>query len=215
MKKFRELFIKVDSQHTTEFVAALDSALTAGWARAHDAEERGRSLANDDAEFCYYYCDKRDHRQAAMISIYRRDGETLYVTNVVPTELTELSHEQYNAILQNFHDLVLTKLNVVFPITILLASDQLNVANMMSAEAFKRLQEFSSMANKSTGSSHPHDRGRWIEFLQTLHSTKHRFDSHSLVRWLTEVEEWPVEVAHEMQSEFEFAMELLDYGPKS
>jgi len=39
MKQYRKLYIKVDSEHSAEFVASLDAALKGGWSRAHEAEE--------------------------------------------------------------------------------------------------------------------------------------------------------------------------------
>ena len=206
--------MKVDSEHTKEFVAALDAALSAGWSRAHDAEKRASEI-NAGGEFFYYYCDKRENRQAAMVSIYRKDAETLHVTNVVPTELSELNHQQYNGILQDLHDTVLRKLHKTFPAAIMLASNQLRIENLMSADAFRLLRQFSAMANKSTGSSHPMDCERWFAFLVTLRRSNHGLDTHSLLRWLVEVEQWPDEAAQDLASQFEFAMGSLDHAAKA
>jgi len=114
MKQYRKLYIKVDSEHSAEFVASLDAALKGGWSRAHVAEERAGKSSIDD-EFFYYVCKKRAKREAALVSLYRSDAETLYVSNVVPRDLSELSHEQYNLILQDFHDTRALALAPVLP----------------------------------------------------------------------------------------------------
>ncbi|HEX4265661.1 MAG TPA: hypothetical protein VH597_15100 [Verrucomicrobiae bacterium] len=211
MEKFRELYIKVDEEHTGDFVAAVEAALTDGWSRASEAEDNARQHGVDDRDFCYFLCDDRKGRQPAMVSIYRRDAETLYVSNVVPLAGFQLSHQQYNTVLQDFHDCILTKLHAKFPITFMLGSDQLRIERMMSPEAFKRLTQFSGSANKSTGSSHPKDCERWYAFLVTLNQTRHNLDAGSLLRWLIEVEQWPENVAQDLVSQFEFAMGLLKY----
>jgi len=46
MEKSRQLYIKVDSEDTAQLAASLDAALTSGWARARDAEERAGKLRN-------------------------------------------------------------------------------------------------------------------------------------------------------------------------
>lgn len=212
MEQFRELYIKVDKDHTKEFAAAVEAALTDGWTRAVEAEKQGKEVGGFlDGEFFYYMRDDRREREPVMVAIYRKDAETLYVSNVVPLKGWQLSHQQYNGALQDFHDNILSKLKAEFPITFMLGSDQLQIGRMMSPEAFALLRQFSAAANKSTGSSHPSDQQRWFAFLATLSRTKHHFDVSSLFRWLTEVEKWPEKVAHSLASQFEFATELLRY----
>ena len=208
MKTFRELYFKVDSSQTDEFIRALDVSLVDGWTRAHDAEERGKETNITGEQFFYYYCNRNSKREAAMVAIYRRDSETLTVTNVVPRELSELNFDQHNNILSDFHDNILAKLPKSFQIVF--ASDKLDIQKLMSPRAFERLCAFSTTASKSTGSAHPSDRQAWYSFLITLHQTKHYLDSHSLMRWLTEVQNWPNQAAHDLGIEFEFAVGLLE-----
>jgi hypothetical protein len=211
MEKFRELCIKITPQHTRDFLSAVDSALKKGWKRATEAEARARSMSRLKLheEMAYYCCDKRGQRQAALVAIYRRDPQQLYVSNVVPTELSELSHRQYNAILKDFYDEILANVRGSFRVSVVLASNQLRVEDLMPAETFKLLRAFSSSANRSTGSAHPADGELWQTFLVALSRGQHKLDSHSLLRWLIEVEGWPGEVAQDLGSEFEFGMELL------
>jgi hypothetical protein len=129
MEKFRELCIKITPQHTRDFLSAVDSALTKGWKRATEAEAdaRAMSLSESHDEMAYYCCDKRGRRQAAMVAIYRRDPQHLYVSNVVPTKLSQLNHQQYNAILKDFYDEVLGNVRGSFTVSIVLASKQLRI----------------------------------------------------------------------------------------
>ena len=117
-ERFRELFIKVDKDHSGEFAVALDAALSDGWARAHSCEQEARQHGLEDRELFYYYCTERQGRAAAMVAIYRRDAETLYVSNVVPLRTHQLKPPQYNEVLRDFHDVALLKMRAGFPVFI-------------------------------------------------------------------------------------------------
>jgi hypothetical protein len=54
------------------------------------------------------------------------------------------------------------------------------------------------------------DRGRWFAFLFAAHRSRGSFDTHRLMRWLTEVEGWPDEQAQDLALQYEFALDLLD-----
>jgi hypothetical protein len=174
--------MKVDKEHGAEFEKALNTALKNGWSRASDAGERATEQPKD-RDFFFVCCDQCSSREAAMLAIYRRDAETLYVSDILPKERSELSHDQYNAILEDFHDNVLSKLKVSFPLVFLLMSAEMDVESMMSPQAFEALKHFSALANRATGSAHPMDRDRWYRFLVLLEAAAHRLDGHSLGRW--------------------------------
>ena len=207
MEKFCKLAIKVDSQQTVEFLAALDTALTEGWSRALDIEGRAKE-DGDDSMIAAYRCDKRSAREAAWLSILRSDAETLIVRHLVPSGLPQLDTNQCNTILRDFSDKVLSELHDSFPVQ--LSSDQLRIEAMMTKEVFSLLRQFSVGANKGTGSGHPMDSDRWYAFLVALHRSHHHLNRDSLFRWLNEVEQWPDEIAIRLADEFEFAMGLLD-----
>jgi hypothetical protein len=212
MKRYKELHIRCPVGSTDVLIQAIDAALTKGWTRARDAEKRARELrAERDLEFAYYYCDQRAKRKPGMLLICRLDPKTLHVADVKPTPPSELSFAQYNAILTDFHNSVLRRvrgLNVRF----LLTSDNAKIEDMIAPETFRLLKEFSSVAKKSTEGLLPPERRRWIAFLVAHQSEKHRLDKDLLWRWLVEVEEWPEEMANELRSEFNFAVDLLDFA---
>jgi hypothetical protein len=212
MEKYRDLYIKVDPSNTAGLIASIDAALNSGWERDSGREEAEAREAINERELFYYVCDKRGAREAALVVICRHNPETLHVSTVVPREMDELKYEQYNAILTDFNDNVLSRISASFPIAFLLASDELHIEDLMPKEAFEALRRFSLLANKASGSSHPMDRERWIVFLVTLHRSTHRLDSESLKRWLVEVEGWSDEWAHKLVCEFELAISVLKYA---
>ena len=89
-------------------------------------------------------------------------------------------------------------------------SNRQSLDDWLSVEAAAALRRFSVLANKSTGSSHPSDRERWVAFLIKAHQDERSFNSDLLMRWLVEVEGWPEEVADKLASQYEFGLDLLD-----
>ena len=70
------------------------------------------------------------------------------------------------------------------------------------------LKSFSSCANKSTGSAHPCDQARWLNFLIYSYLNDSKLTTDKLRKWLLD-ERWPDETASDLICEYEFAKELL------
>jgi hypothetical protein len=197
----------VGSANTAKFIAAVDAALCSGWSRRVEEEASANDSVAD--EHAYYVCEPTPQRPRALLAIYRKDKTTFYVSNIVPAEVSELSHDQYNAILLDFHDHVLRKLSTDFPVTMIASGDQRRLEDILSPEAMTLLKRFCGLANKSTGSAHPMDRERWYDFLIMVGNQRPALTAHDVMRWLTEVDAWPARTAQDLVIEFEFAFGLL------
>ena len=92
-----------------------------------------------------------------------------------------------------------------------LTSNEKNMEDWISENSLKKLKLFSIAANKSTGSAHPLDKKRWLDFLISIHHEHRNLNSSQLQRWLIEVENWPEDIAVDLSIEYEFAMNLLDF----
>ena len=79
---------------------------------------------------------------------------------------------------------------------------------MAGVEVEDALKRFSSLANKSTGSSHPLDQKRGFEFLILAHNAHDKLDVNLVIYTLRELG-WSEERAIELGLEFEFAESLL------
>ena len=55
------------------------------------------------------------------------------------------------------------------------------------------------------------DAERWCKFLIADHNAQGVLSSYNFRRWLVEVEGWPAEVAHDLISDREKAVELLKH----
>ena len=128
MKAFREFLIQLDGTHAAAFFDAVDKALGRGWRRNRKAEieaNKHMDLRDGEQQFAYYNCDKRGNREPALLAIYRKDKNILYVSNIVPDETFELTYDQYNAILLDFNHTVLRSLKgLSFPVAFGASSDK-------------------------------------------------------------------------------------------
>lgn len=168
----------------------------------------------------------------ACVSIFIGDIITkkeLMVGNIVPTEKSQLSVEEYNAVLVQFYDDVIkpykergTELDITQP-----SDDIFDPTSIISNEALRKLKLFCNAANKSTGSSHPCDQERWFDFICQTVDDERIFDYSTLANflqdetyWGKKSEEfigvigsfaWNEEHAYELAGEYERACEILQY----
>jgi hypothetical protein len=142
--------------------------------------------------------------------MFREDGEVLYVANIVPKEYGDLSYEQYNAIAREFYERFAEPVADGLGLESHITSGTESITEYASEETIEKLKSFSVGANKSTGSSHPADRQRWLDFLIAAHEEDARLNSDILTRWLRSKGGWPEDKAHDLAIEYTFGRELLE-----
>lgn len=207
MKTFRDLYIHLNGVEVDALSKNLESHSKAPWIRRKDKEEE---LGEVDKRPICFEAKKGNAVSPAALFIFSKGNETLWVSNIVPTEENELTCDQYNFALEHFYE------NIVLPaikgtsITAELTSDQISIGSVAGEEAEKAIVRFSNLANKSTGSSHPLDRERWLEFLVLAHEAKSELHAEMVIRTLVELG-WSEEKAVELGIQFEFAEDLLSY----
>ena len=211
MKTFRNLYIHLNGVDLAIFVKNLENELKAPWIRRRDKENEIPSIVINP--ICLEV-QKGSAVVPSVLFIFQKDKETLWVSNIVPTEKAKLTYEQYNSVLENFHE------NVVVPaiqgtsITTNLTSDQISIGGVTGEEVEKALVDFSDLANKSTGISHPLDNKRWLEFLVLAHEASSNLDPDIITRTLVE-RGWPEDEAFKLGIQFEFAQDLLSYAERN
>ncbi len=165
------------------------------------------------ADIMAFRRDAVDATPAGILSLWG-EGDELKVVNIVPTEIGELGIHNYNVLLQDFFSRFVADAAAGLPLKIELTKPHQSLDDWMPEQAAQALRLFSAAANHSSGSSHPLDRARWYDFLVKVHGASHDLDSDRLARWLHEEGEWGLDAAHDLASEFEFAMGLLDHTPR-
>lgn len=138
------------------------------------------------------------------------DGKDGYkVSNVVPIQLGQLGVAGYNAALVDFASTVVSPVIKSSGIELVLTSADQSIEDWTDPATASALSRFSSLANKSTGRSHPLDEERWLDFIISAHHGGRPLDPEQLSRWLIEVERWSDDIAHDLASDYSMGMALL------
>jgi hypothetical protein len=212
VKVHQELTIgPLNRDQEAALVSRLENRLANGWSRNKDREEEMSRTIVSSKLYCFR-CNKKNKREAASLYLARAgdpSADLLYVSNIVPTDLRELTYDQYNFILCEFHERFAKPVGDSMGIRVELSRAEQTLEDWLSPQLANLLKLFSHAANKSTGSSHPMDRERWFDFLIAIHRAREHLDTGLLERWLVEEEKWPDDVAFDLICEFEFSQGLL------
>jgi hypothetical protein len=207
MKTYRDLYIHLNGVDIETFSKLLEDQCKEPWIRQKDKEiELG---VTGDKPLCFE-AKSGTPIAAAALFIFPKRGETWWVSNIVPTEVTEISYDQYNAALEDFYERIVRPAINGTAIEAELTSGEISVGSVAGEAVESALARFSNLANKSTGSSHPLDKKRWFEFLVLANEAKSDLHADLVIRALTELG-WSTERAFELGLEFEFAEDLLSY----
>ena len=146
---------------------------------------------------------------AARLTLWRQPNG-YKVVNILPSEKVSLTVSEYNAVLSDFCESIILPASLEAGFEYEISEKFQSLTDWTSEEAARALHIFSNLANKSTGSSHPSDKERWLKFLLVVFNAPNRPDPSLLERWLIEAEHWPSEVATDLTIQYEFGMALLE-----
>ena len=211
MEIFRELFLRGERERLIAAAEAIEPALSDGWKRDREVEGRVRTMGGDRPEYCFT-CFRSADRQAALVFLTEQELGVFYVANVIPDETGQLSHGEYNAILEEFYERFVRPCTEQAGVQAELTPAQVDLEYWLSPPAARKLRLFSAAANRNTGSSHPSDRDKWMDFVVAAHHERSSLTASLLHRWLIEVDGWPSEVADRLASEYESGRELLGFA---
>jgi hypothetical protein len=142
--------------------------------------------------------------------LFEDDKAGYKVSNIVPIQQGQLGVTGYNAALVDFASTVASPLVKSSGIELVLTSADQTIEDWTDSATASALKRFSSLANKSTGRSHPLDEERWLEFIISAHRGGSPLDPEQLSRWLIEVQHWSDDIAHDLASDYSMGMALLD-----
>lgn len=216
MKVFRELYISAGAELMAQLVRLTEANLIDDWKRDKDAEARVNRFPSSkpgasSVIYCFS-CLKKKGRKSALLSLIQKDPKTFYVSNIVPMDEDQLTRDEYNSILVDFHENVFKPAGEKAGIKSELTESEAELEQWMDDESSNLLRSFSSLGNKGAGASHPNDRERWNAFVLSAHRNGSKLDPTTLACWLIEVGGWPHEVAEQLALEYESGRELLKYA---
>jgi len=214
MQVFRELFIRGEPDQLAATAKAICASLSGNWSRHTESEERIHSARAGVGQAYGFRREKWGRRPAVDLYLVEKDKSTLYVSNIVPQELGQLSYDEYNGILEEFVELFVRPAAARTGARVELTEAEEDLEDWMSPETAKKLRRFCWAANKSTGSSHPADQERWFDFIVSAHREGSKLDSATLRRWLHESGEWDEEHSYNLAAEYANYRDLLAHADK-
>jgi len=211
MKIFQELYINLQDYDRASFIEQLEKHLITGWSRETSREHR---VGPNQLSIFRFNCFKRLARDnedvpSALLWLTEKTPTQLSVSNIIPTEIRELSCDEYNQILSEFHDKMVKPLADELQITVELTKPEIRLEDKLP-KSFKLFKNFSRLANKTTGSAYPSVRERWFDFIISTHQHQEQLDSDYLKGFLKE-EGWSDTQTFQLSMEYEFAREFLNH----
>jgi hypothetical protein len=213
MKIFQELYINLQDYDRASFIEQLEKHLITGWSRETSREHR---VGPNQLSIFRFNCFKRLARDNedlpnALLWLTEKTPTQLSVSNIIPDDgkIRELSCDQYNQILAEFHDNMVKPLADELQITVELTPPEIRLEDKLP-KSCKLFKNFSRLANKTTGSAYPLDRERWFDFIISTHRHQEPFDSDDLKGFLKE-EGWSGDQTFELSMEYEFARNFLNH----
>lgn len=132
------------------------------------------------------------------------------IGNIVPEDSGQLTMREYNTLLVDFHDRCLGPAAEQLGLELIVTPDRQDLTHWISANAARKLEIFSSLANKGSAASHPMDRERWLDFIICVHEGGTSLPQEVLQKWLIDELRWPDTTAADLASDFGEGIELLE-----
>lgn len=201
---FKNLKIPMGVEDFGELSRSLKAAVESPWGYVAD-RELDFVVGGKSVLFSY----RRGFLPDANLSLAWYDGEAT-VGNIVPTAFGQLTMSEYNRLLDDFLDNYVLPIADKMKLSVEITKGSRDISDWLTSLARSKLEAFSNMANKGSGSSHPADRQRWQDFIVQAHLEKASLPSDVLRRWLIEELRWPETVALDLAAEFTDGIELLE-----
>ena len=210
LEVFRDLYLRGPREKRKGLRAALLNVANGRWSvDLERSEEVAKGAITKDDVLLFRTESTEAYPEAGLTLWEYEDG--YYVPNIVPLKAGQLTHSQYNAILEDFIQEIASSVAPQHGFTISTTQGHQSIEDWVPEDAATKLRRFSGAANKSTGASHPADERRWFDFIVSVHRSSARLDADQLARWLYEVDGWDEGSAHNLAARYEGALALLKF----
>lgn len=203
MKEYRDLTLSGPRDVLIATVAEIEKKLNDGWQRNKQKEEEVREpagLTPDQLLFCFS-CSQADSRMAAILMLMSDRDDNLSLTNIVPDEFGQLTHDEFNYILDEFFRKYAEPAAAKTGAKIDSSSGVVTIDEWFSKGTADKLRRFLNATGGST--NHPSDHRRWMEFLVAAQNDRASVSGDLLRRWLIEDAGCDEYRAQELASEYQ------------
>ncbi|HEX8524228.1 MAG TPA: hypothetical protein VF669_18380 [Tepidisphaeraceae bacterium] len=210
MKSYGDLYVELKGLSPEEFGDRAEAAATDGWKRDRSKDDEIGRIGVTNKPWFTFTLTGHHSLPPTFLFITEKMPNLLFVPNVISPARDRLEYDEYNSILRSFRDSVLSRIQPPDIIDVRLSNTSINLASQLPERVYKSLVTFSNAANKNTGSSHPLDRERWLDFLVEIVDSGVALSPETLTRWLVEEGKWNNDEASQLAEEYEFGRELLE-----
>ena len=210
IERFKELFIYCDEPVARDFFAAIIEHVKKNSTGRWTIDDHGMSMLRnarfEDGLFCCVILQDTNGEPYADVTIkYDQEDHRIWLCNIVPCKVHELTKAQYNNALDRFYS------DIVEPcignLTCHVTSDSFGGADVMSTGTWKKLEAFSDYANRN--SLHPLDNQRWHRFVISAFRNDSKLDA-SIIGDILQLElGWDGETTRKLMIRYEDEIALL------
>jgi hypothetical protein len=200
--------MKLGSISLPDWVQALEKAAGNGWRRDPGLEATVRGMVAGHTYVCFLREGHPRYSPASVWMIYSPPGN-LKVANVLSERFSELSIQDYNALLDDFHTNVIQPAAAAMGVPVRFTNGTMALQDLAPPSVVDKLRVFASSGNRASAAGHPQDFNRWLDFITEAHRRRCELPAQVLGRWLQEEEHWPRDTAERLAVEYEFARDLL------
>jgi hypothetical protein len=211
MEVFQEMYVRGKSADIAALMNAVESSLPQGWRRDRASEDDVQTYMRGVKSLYCFVHDRDDDLPSSTIYFAENGEGVLTASNIHPHKKHQLTHDEYNSILQAFYQQMVKPCAEQMDVRVELTSSHADLSDWLPDKAAAKLRAFSSSANKGAGFLLTEDHERWYDFIVTAHGEKSRLDASTLRRWLIEIEGWGPEIADQLAGEYAFGGELLTF----
>ena len=206
LRNFKHFFSSIT--HLQSAINTIDSNLTSNWAKDQNWSNESSKGALQDGIYHIYVYKGNDLPKAGLCFMQRE--MSLEVVNIVPTEKSELSVDEYNVLLTDFISTAFSKLMKF------ISPDAANLRTYLSQTSEKLLANFSYLANRRTVHHHPCDKENWYRFILSVYRRREYKKLHedNLRILLQETYGWSEEAADELASSYRESLNLIRFIKK-
>jgi hypothetical protein len=214
MRVYRELKLLGSEEKLEQVIEEIEKILDNGWYRDKQEEIELSSCSMLNPMYCFICSETKVGPACSLVLAKSQDGD-LYAANIVLEKVGELSYDEYNFVLEEFHQRFVVPASKKLDLEVVLSKAEVGINDFMSSEVAELLRKFSASAHWSNAASHPLDEPRWYAFVVAAHKEKALLDASTLRRLLIEEENWSEDRARRLSSKYESARSLLDYYDKN
>ena len=216
MKTFKEFVISTTKNQILKNILQLViSNLPTNWKfRADLVKDYAKNVSKDISEIGCFESPAINGKKGYVWFVIWEDE--LKVVNIVPTVSGSLSYDDYNEILNSFHNDCVTEFLPQKGINLKITDGAYDVEKIAGEKTFKALQKWEKLCNHSTGNTNSHDFERWADFLTTAFTEKSPLTPELLNRWLVEERNWnDDELVSRIVLDFEYGLAILKHYVKN